>query len=391
MNVGDRAEVKIETVAFGGDGVGRIQNMVVFIPFTVDGDVVEAEIKAVKKRYAKAIVRRIIKASPHRIEPECRYFFRCGGCQYQHVSYDHQLRMKTRQVAESFQRIGNITSPPLKEIIPSPKAFLYRGNAEYHLNDEKAEDLKIGFTDPVGREVIDIERCEIVDESINRSYKKFRKEAMIGGADILASRHVFWSEVGYPVPSQITRVVNGKELQVPMGGFFQANTVLTGDLVDRIIAMSSLDTSKVVLDCYCGSGLFSIFVSPRAAKVFGIEHDRSSVGCARFNLRNNGCSNGVIYHGKVEQILNKKFIGKDFPIDVVLLDPPRMGCTNKVLSQILLLEPKKIIYISCNPAAQARDVRYLSDRGWHLKELQPLDMFPQTKHIETIALIEKMP
>jgi len=399
IKVGDIVKTTIHTVAFGGDGVGRIDNMVVFVPFTVDGDVVDVEIREVKKNYLRGKIKSISSLSSKRIEPKCPYFSKCGGCQYQHISYENQLQIKQRQIAESFERIGKIASPPLKEIIPSPRIFNYRGKAEYHLDLSDMRHPRTGFMDIKGGTLVDIERCEIVDESVNRDYRQFRKDLVSGKNAFQGDRCNFWSESGgnkrYENEGDsiefktIMRTVKDKKLRVPYEGFFQANTSLVNSLVEQVIKMSDLTSSDVVVDCYCGSGLFSLFLSPHVRQVYGMEMDGEAVHCARFNFQKYHLSNTEVFKGRVEEILKKDYIkGKN--IDVVLLDPPRIGCTKEVLDRIIEVKPNRVIYVSCNPATQARDIRYLNDRGFSLLELQPIDMFPQTKHIEVIVSLTRV-
>jgi 23S rRNA (uracil1939-C5)-methyltransferase len=398
IKVGDIVEATIHTVAFGGDGIGRIDNMVVFVPFTVDGDVVDVEIKKIRKNYLRGKIKSILLPSPKRTDPRCLYYSRCGGCQYQHISYEHQLRIKERQVMESFERIGKIVSPPMKTIIPSPRTFNYRGKTEYHLNLSDMKHPRTGLMDIEGGVLLDIERCEIADESINRAYHRFRKDLISGNNIFEGDRRTFWSESGGDEKCEtendliefksVWRTVKGKSLRVPHEGFFQANTFLTDILVEYVINMGALTYSDVALDCYCGSGLFSLFLSPHVRQIYGIEMDRNAVHCARVNFRNYNVTNTQVFEGRVEKILKKDCL-KEKSIDIVLLDPPRIGCTKEVLDRVIEMKPIRVIYVSCNPATQARDIRYLNDRGFSLGELQPVDMFPQTKHIEVIASLNR--
>jgi 23S rRNA (uracil1939-C5)-methyltransferase len=394
MRRGDVVQVTIDTVAFGGDGIGRIDKRVVFVPFTVEGDIVDVEIVDIKKKYVRGIIHTITQPSPRRVEPRCPYFYRCGGCQYQHISYDHQLRMKERQVIESFERIGKIPSPPVKQIIPSPRHFNYRGKAEYHLDVQQEGHPEVGFMDVEGGTVVAVERCEIVDESINRTYRQFREALISSSETFQGDRFTVWSEYDdKELPqdqfefSTIGRRVKDKVLFVPQEGFFQANISLVDRLVEQVLTMGNVNPSDVVVDLYCGSGLFSVFIAPRCRQVYGVEMDGVAVRCARLNMDTYGVSNTEIVDGRVENVLKADFIGEK-RIDAVILDPPRIGCDRGALARIAELKPSKIIYVSCNPTTQARDVRYLLDEGFSLMELQPIDMFPQTKHIEVIALLE---
>lgn len=384
LSVGDIIKTSIDTVAFGGNGVGRIGGMVVFVPFTAAGDTVEAKIVEVKRNYYIGETREIIVPSPDRVEPVCPHFSTCGGCQYQHISYKAQLKIKERQVRESFERIGKIASPPVKTIIPSPQTFNYRGKAEFHCIPNADGQLNLGFMDTVGGKLIDIQQCNIVDESINMEYHRLREMFASEETPSYRKRYILWSDATYPPGKYITRMAGGKELQVANDGFFQGNTYLVDTLTERVIDMCDLKESDSVLDCFCGSGLFSLFIAPRVSKVSGIEISGTAVHCATLNAKSFGITNTRFYRGNVEDTLGR-FIKEKTRADIVLLDPPRTGCAKKTLTRIDALKPERIVYISCNPATQARDIRYLIGRGFSLETLQPVDMFPQTKHIEVIA------
>ena len=387
LHTGDIITIPVHAVAFGGNGVGRADDMVVFIPFTAAGDVVEARIVEVKRNYCTGGIQKIITPSPDRVEPPCRYYSTCGGCQYQHLSYPAQLAIKERQVAESFQRIGKIATPPVQAIIPSPQPFHYRGKAEFHFSDNANGEMKLGFMDTVGGTLIDIERCDIVDASINSEYQKLR-EALTSGEIPPRRRYILWSDTPYPPGKYITRTVNGREIQVTNDGFFQGNIYLVETLVEQVIGMCNLKESDSVLDCYCGSGLFSLFIAPLVGTVSGMEISTTAIHLANLNAARHGITNARFYRGNVENTLGR-CIKEKTRADIVLIDPPRTGCTKKTLARIDALKPRKIVYISCNPATQARDVRYLVDRGFTLETLQPVDMFPQTKHIEVIAALHR--
>ncbi|MDD5724024.1 MAG: class I SAM-dependent RNA methyltransferase [Syntrophales bacterium] len=385
-SVGDSIEVSIETVALGGSGIGRIGPMVVFVPFTAAGDVVKIKIDGVKKNYLTGEIVKILSASPDRVEPLCPYFSLCGGCQYQHLSYEAQLKTKERQVAESFERIGKIVSPPVKTIIPSPLSFGYRGKAEIHGVPAPGGGFHMGFMDRKGEGLVDIQRCDIVDESINTEYGRLRKELASGKRPSRRTRYILWSESSYPPEPYITRTVGEKDLTVSSSGFFQGNTSLVETLTQRTIEMCAPEESDMILDACCGCGLFSLFIAPRVREVLGVEINGAAIHCAIRNIEQHGITNTGFKKGDVEDILNK-LAGRGTRVDTVLIDPPRVGCTEKTLSAIDRLQPGKIVYVSCNPATQARDVRRLIDKGFRLEALQSIDMFPQTQHIEVIALL----
>ncbi len=389
FTVGDRLDVAVDAIAFGGMGVARKEGMVIFVPFAADGDELLIEIVAVRKRYHLAAIVDVRVPSAERVEPRCSSYYRCGGCQYQHLNYRHQLAIKTGQVKDSLERIGKISFPPVREIIPSSQAFSYRGKADYHVGQQGDTAPRIGFMSVGGDELIDIERCEIVDESINEACRSLRADVASGTLSLSGERLTLWSGTGYCAKGQVTRLVKGKALDVPCDGFFQANLALVDQLVDCVTAMSDFRETDRVLDCYCGSGLFSLFMAPQVSQVFGIESDGDSVKCATDNLHHYGYPNARFFRGRVEHLLRRKIIGPKVPIDTLILDPPRVGCSRAVLDGIADVKPQRIVYVSCNPATLARDLRLLLERGFSLAAVQPVDMFPQTKHVEVVAKLER--
>lgn len=397
MKIGEHIITEIRDVAFGGDGVGRNEDLVIFVPFTVDGDEVEVEIIEVKKRYAQGRLVRIIVPSHHRVTPLCRYYTRCGGCRMQHISYAHQLELKHRQVAETFRRIAKLSLPPLEPVIASPRPYDYRGKAEFHLAGGRAGSLRVGLMALASNDLVDIERCEIVDESINRKYRIFR-EALLGGRlHLQDDRQIIWSDEQGEPPTEvqiesrksleITRIVGEKRMSVPYRGFFQANIMLVRELVEQVLKMSELSGRETVIDAYGGAGLFSLFLGAKAGRIFGIEGDREAARCAALNLRREGLVQAEFFTGDVANVLRCEFAPRGLRTDVVVLDPPRDGCGGGVIETVAAIRPERIIYVSCNPATQARDVRLLSEYGYTMRLLQPIDMFPQTAHIEVLAVL----
>lgn len=389
--------MKITDVAFGGDGVGRCDDLVLFVPFTVDGDEVEVEVIEVKKRYARGRLSRIIVPSSHRVTPLCRYYTRCGGCRMQHISYPHQLELKSRQVAETFRRIAKLSGSSLAPVIASSRPYGYRGKAEFHLAGGRGGSQRAGLMALASNDLVEIERCEIVDESINRKYEIFRKALQEGCIQLHDDRQIIWSdEEGEPSSEvsiesrksrEITRIVGEKRMSVPYRGFFQANSVLVWELVEQVTKLSELSGRETVIDAYAGVGLFTLFLGVRAGRIFGIEGDREAARCAGFNLRREGLVQAEFFSGDVAEVLRGQFVRRGVRADVVILDPPRDGCGKGVIDAVAAVRPERIVYVSCNPATQARDTRLLSKYGYTLRLLQPIDMFPQTAHIEVIATL----
>jgi 23S rRNA (uracil1939-C5)-methyltransferase len=400
MNVGDTVKLAIKSVAFGGEGIGRIDNRVVFVPFTVDGDVVTVRINEVRKRYARGEVTAVDVPSPKRTDPRCVHYYRCGGCHYQHIDYAHQAEIKQQQVIDAFKRIGKISHPFVSPVITSPLIFNYRGKAEYHVGGLGTSTPVVGFKDSKGTAIIDVDRCEIVHESINDACRRFRKELLARRRHSAGeTRKTFWSiedsqacqetpdrSIRFPI---VTRSVKQRIFSVPANGFFQVHLSLVDVLVDQVVMKSALPLSDVIMDCYCGSGLFSIFLSPHVREVRGIEMNGKAVRCARATMRRYDAANVTIIEGRIEDVL-QSLRGEIERIDGVVLDPPRTGCAGETLSRIIDMKPRRIVYVSCNPATQARDARMLLDGGFRLSEIQPLDMFPQTKHVEAIAVFDRL-
>ncbi|MCX5826404.1 MAG: class I SAM-dependent RNA methyltransferase [Deltaproteobacteria bacterium] len=433
--------VVIENIAFGGEGVGRYQNQVVFVPYTAPEDEVLVKVTEVKKRHAHGIIHELAKPSPLRIAPRCSHFTQCGGCDYQHLSYPEQLRIKKAQAVETFRRIGGFPDPPVADVIPSPRPFIYRGKADFWIGKRDGQDGVAGFLRSKSRDIVDVGRCEIIAESLNQALQGLHKQG--GESPVIVSRRqvTAWSwgrEIGADVPAaalndpvleealrsrslppdlshsaaggsnfidllglwpihtagdlvfcgeNIPRIVKGRTFLVPAYGFFQANLFLVEQLVDAVVAMCALTGRESVLDAYCGSGLFSMFLAPATRQVFGIELWGKAITCARENLERAGHDNADFIIGDAGEVMQNQFVARQQFLDVLVLDPPRTGCPGKVLSSVNRLRPKRIVYISCNPATQARDCRFFANHGYTLQSLQPFDMFPQTSHIEVVALL----
>lgn len=389
MQIKDRKIIKIDSIAFGGAGVGRIDKVVVFVPFSAPGDELEVEIIQVKKRFVRGRILKIINESPLRVEPPCRYYQKCGGCCYQHLTYQYQLEIKKKQVEDSFWKIGKIADPPVSDVKASPEIYHYRGKAQYHARVVSG-GWKIGFLDVSGGRLLDIERCEIMEESINEKMSALKKHNLLKSSD--DAQLTIWSgnsSGAFNEKDSIVRMVKGKKFLVPHDGFFQANLSLTDMLVDEVCRLVACNKVNTMIDAYCGSGLFSIFLSGCAGKVIGIDINEKSVQYARMNAANAGVTNAEFIHGDMEKVSWQKFL-PCHRADLIVLDPPRTGCEKTVLKAIIDMQPFKIIYVSCNPVTQARDVSHLKEHGYDLKSLMPLDMFPQTEHVEVIGFLEKI-
>ncbi|MRR17538.1 MAG: class I SAM-dependent RNA methyltransferase [Deltaproteobacteria bacterium] len=381
MPIKEQLHVTIESVAFGGQGVARAGGLVIFVGFAAPGDVLRIEIVERKKKFARGRLIKVIEPSPMRTEPLCPYYGRCGGCSYQHIDYARQLDIKRRQIGEALERIGGLAKSAVLEVIPSPRTYAYRGKAELHAAGE-AGRFRLGFMDISGGRLVDIERCAIMDETINDRIREAREAGRVpqDPADL-----IFWSGPPAAAGEAISRTVKNKDFHVPRTGFFQTNLYLTDRMVDVVCGLIDRKVETIV-DACCGSGLFSLFLSPYARRVVGIEINDQSVKYARINARRHGVPNVEFIQGDVEEVLaDRARLGE--AVDLVLLDPPRAGLSAASLAAVWGLKALDIIYISCNPATQARDIKFLKERGYDLQSVQPLDMFAQTEHIETVALL----
>jgi len=386
LRIEQHIEVKIDSVAFGGEGVGRVDNLVVFVPFSAPGDELEIEITQRKKKFARGKIIKIVEPSEARETPLCRYYGQCGGCCYQHIKYESQLVLKKKQVIDAFEKIGGIAAPPVGDIVASPKMYHYRGKAQLHAA-RVGGGVKIGFMDVSGGRIVDIGRCEIVEESINGKIVDLRTDELLLACP--EGEYTIWSgEPFHPAggKERVSRLVKSKEFLAPYEGFFQANLFLIETLVDEVCRAAEKGKINTLIDAYCGCGLFSVFLARCADKIIGMERDAASVKCARINAENAQAKNVEFTCGRVEKILSEKNHVAE-KIDMIVLDPPRAGCGRDVMAGILELGPEMVVYISCNPATAARDVKCLHEGGYELLSLLPLDMFPQTQHIEIIAVL----
>ncbi len=394
---GDRIEIAVSSLAYGGSGVGRHQDLVVFVPFTACGDELVVEIAEVKSRYCLGRVVQILSPSPRRTEPRCRAYGLCGGCRYQHLLYEEELWWKKRQVDEILRRIGLIAGVEAQDIIPSPADYHYRGKVEFHVASLPGSPPRIGFKEALSDRVVDLKRCEIAWESINEDLEDYRKRISGKSRKPWPERLTFWSRPegegrGTCIPGTgglIDRRVKGVSFSVPADGFFQANVYLTEKLVETVAELAGREERETIVDGYCGSGLFSLFLAPRAKRLVGLEANPAAVSQARANLARAGFSQGEFHAGDVGRLLMELFVRRERPVDLLILDPPRLGLGAKTLAAVSALKVERIVYISCNPASLASDLKYLIEKGFALGAVCPLDMFPRTGHIEVAALVTR--
>jgi len=364
-------DLKIKDIAFGGKGVGRDQGKAIFVPYTIEGELVSAELVREKKQFAESELVEVRESSPHRVTPECRYFGRCGGCAYQHIAYEHQLAIKWRQVRDVLQRIGKLKDIPMRPIIPSPKPYGYRNRITVH-----AQDGVIGFFQRDSHRLIDVDRCPISCDEVNRELTDLRR--------------------GNPRDGHYTlRTSSSRRV------FSQTNDEVADALRDLIVDLVP-PNQDLLIDAYCGAGFFAKALLNKFERVVGVDWDKFAIAAAK----EDAAEKETYIAGDVEEELqrvgtvhrnrppraNDLDSGRSRSIDptTLIVDPPAIGLSANVRKAILDLAPTTLIYVSCNPATLARDLRELQER-FVLESVTPLDMFAQTAEIEVVGRLQAMP
>ena len=351
-------DLKIEDVAFGGKGVARDGGKAVFVPYTIESEIVSAEIVRAKKQFAEAELVEVKQSSPDRVAPECQYFGRCGGCAYQHISYEHQLAIKWRQVRDALQRIGKLKDIPMRPIIPSPKPYAYRNRITVH-----ALDGVIGFFRRDSHRLIDIERCPISRDEVNCALAELREQ-----------KHV--RDGHYTLRA-------GSEPRV----FSQVNDEVAEALRALVIDLVP-PKQDLLIDAYCGAGFFAKALLDKFERVVGVDWDRFAIAAAKANAT----EKEIYIAGEVEDVeaafasgqMQSKALDAANAATTMIVDPPAAGLTEGARAAIANLAPETLIYVSCNPPTLARDLRELQHR-FTISSITPLDMFPQTAEIEALA------
>lgn len=371
MEVGQRITLDLIDMAPGGEALGRYEGMVVFVPFGLPGEQVEVEIIEQKRNFGRGRVVQVLQAAPARAQPRCKYFGVCGGCEWQQIDYAAQVQFKTKIVREQLTRIGKLNEPNVLPCIHSPEAYGYRNHARL----ARSAQGKPGYRAAGSHDVIEVDDCPILEETVNAQLHQ------IAGQDVkLASAEL---DISTTSP---TIQVGAFTYQVAPGAFFQVNTQVADLLVAEVLAALALRGKERVLDLYCGVGLFTLPVAAQAKAVIGVEANAVATEDARHNAA--PFPQVKIITDTVENALKRKEIRQQ-RWDAVVVDPPRAGVERKALDQIVALQPPKLVYVSCDPATLARDAKVLCDSGYALLVAQPLDMFPQTHHVETVAVFSK--
>ena len=448
MKKDDLIEVTIEDLSEEGTGIGKFEGMTFFIKDAVIGDRVRAKIMKMKKNYGFARLMEVLTPSPDRVEPLCPVARQCGGCQIQAMSYEAQLAFKTRKVENNLKRIGKFEEIPMESIIGMEDPFHYRNKAQFPFGKNRDGKIITGFYAGRTHSIIENTSCHLgkeVNEEIlekilawmnafhvepyNEATGKglmrhslircgFRtgeimvclvingrkipgEEALVDSLKIIPGM----TSISLNVNKEKTNVILGREVinlwgrpyiedyigevkyQISPLSFFQVNPVQTERLYGKALEYAGLTGEETVWDLYCGIGTISLFLARKARKVYGVEIIPDAIEDARRNASLNGFTNTEFYVGKAEEVLPEKYEKEGVRADVIVVDPPRKGCDETLLSTMVKMQPERIVYVSCDSATLARDLRYLCDNGYELKRVCPADMFPQTVHVETVVLL----
>jgi 23S rRNA (uracil1939-C5)-methyltransferase len=444
----DELDLRIESLAYGGNGVARLNGFVVFVRRGLPGDVVRARVTRVKRNHAEALALEVVEAGAPRVEAPCEHYPACGGCRFQDLAYDSQLEAKAAQVEEALRRIGRVDDPPLEPIVPAESPFHYRNKMEYSFT-ATPDGPALGFH-RAGRwdEVLDIRKCWLttdlgnaIREAVRDWARGQRLEAydqaehtgflrhlvvregrntgqtlvqlvtapgMLDTDSFVAAlerfpevRSIHWSVNDRPaevtnLPTQLLHGADaieeelcGLRFRVRPNAFLQTNTAMAERLYELVREFAGLTGEESVYDLYCGIGTIGLTLARDALTVWGIEASEESVACALENAELNGIANAAFYAGEVGESIDDLSERAGAP-DVAVVDPPRAGLSGKALRRLARLEPSRIVYVSCNPTTLAGNVKELeAEWGYRLIRARPVDMFPHTPHIETVALLER--
>lgn len=444
----DIVTLDIEDCGVDGEGIGKADGFTVFVKDAVIGDRVTAKIMKAKKNYGYGRLMEILKPSPYRVEPKCAFARQCGGCQLQALSYEQQLAFKEKKVRGHLERIGGFTELPMEPIIGMDEPYHYRNKAQFPVGKNKEGRIITGFYAGRTHTIIENRDCalgvsqnkEVLDRVIAHMeaygiepyneetgkglvrhilirYGFFTGEVMVclvlNGSSIPQKETLIEHLLEIPGMTSITINVNKKRSNVILGekirllwgkpyitdkigdisyqisplSFFQVNPLQTGKLYSKALEYADLHGEETVWDLYCGIGTISLFLAQKAKFVRGVEIIPAAIENANDNARLNGIENVEFFVGKAEEVLPAEYKKNGIYADVIVVDPPRKGCEESLLATMIEMQPKRIVYVSCDSATLARDLKYLCERGYELRKVCPVDQFGGTVHVETVVLL----
>lgn len=385
-------KAQLSGIAFQGPALARLDGQVLFADYGIPGETVQVLVEERAKDYLAGRVVEVLVPSPHRVEPPCPYFGRCGGCQWQHIAYDYQLELKTQTIRDQFRRIAKLPEAPVRPTLPSPRPWYYRNHDRFSVNRAG----EIGFVTRRTHHFIRIDHCRISDERINavladlqgkcRGLRQVEVRVGVNTGQVLISPRLDGIETSFPSGQPwYEEELLGRRFRVSTASFFQVNTGTAALLVDLVQEALALQGTETVIDAYAGVGTFACFLAERAERVIAIEEAPAAIQDAAVNVERSGLRNVELRRGRVEHLLPEV----ESRIEALVLDPPRSGCDRRVLRTILEHRSERIAYVSCDPATLARDIRVLVEGGYRLEWVQPVDQFPQTYHIEAVACLRR--
>ena len=446
----DLVTLEIEDCGIDGEGIGKADGFTVFVKDAVIGDTVTAKIIKAKKNYGYGRLMEVLKPSPYRVELKCEFARQCGGCQLQALSYDQQLVFKTNKVKGHLERIGGFTDIPMEPIIGMDELFHYRNKAQFPVGRNKEGKIVTGFYAGRTHNIIENRDCalgvaenkEVLDrviahmekygiEPYNEAtgkglvrhvlirYGYFTKEVMVclilNGNKLPKEEQLVKSLCEIPGMTSITINVNKKHSNVILGeeirllwgqeyitdrigdisyqisplSFYQVNPMQTQKLYAKALEYADLHGEETVWDLYCGIGTISLFLAQKAKFVRGVEIVPAAIENAKENAKLNGLENTEFFVGKAEEVLPREYKKNGVYADVIVVDPPRKGCDETLLETMIEMNPERIVYVSCDSATLARDLKYLCERGYELRKVCPVDQFGMTVHVETVVLLSQ--
>ena len=443
--------VTIEDVGTGGEGIAKIDGYTLFVKDAVRGDVCEVKITKAHPKFAYTKLMKVITPSPYRVEPVCPVSKRCGGCKVMAADYSEQLRFKENKVKNNIEKIGKVTEFELNPIIGMDNPYHYRNKAQFPIGINENGELVSGFYAGRTHVIIENDKCYLGvedNEKILGIIKSFMAEKNIAPYDevtrkgliryVMIRKAFVTGEImvciiinGNKIPDQLelvqrlsevegmtsislsinlcnTNVIMGKVIENIYGrkyivdyiddikfnispkSFFQVNPLQTEKLYATALEYAGLTGNETVWDLYCGIGTISLFLARSAKKVYGVEIVSDAIRDARNNAKINGIDNVEFFVGKSEEILPEYYKTHGGYADVIVVDPPRKGCDTALLDTVVQMGPQKLVYVSCDSATLARDIKYMTEHGYELKKVQPVDMFPMTEHVETIVALHRI-
>ncbi len=386
----ERVTVQLDDIAFEGGALAHDGPRIVFAEYGIPGETVSVELLRSRAGVAMGRVVAVLKSSPDRVDAPCPYFGACGGCQWQHITYPRQLTFKEHIVREQLRRIGRFINPPVSPAVAAENPWGYRN----HLRFTAKRRGEVGFVQRGSHRFLRVDHCLIADDHVN--------DALPGLQGKCGGMHQLTFRVGVNTDEMLVHPdlkaiepsiesgqrfyheeILGRRFRISGASFFQTNTAQTERLVGLVRDCLDLGENETLVDAYAGVGTFAVILAPLVHRVVAIEESAAAVDDAMVNIA--GMPNIQYYKGKVEELLPE--ISE--PADVLILDPPRQGCDAKALEAVIQMAPNRIAYVSCDPSTLARDLRILVDGGFELREVTPVDMFPQTYHIECVATLRR--